>query len=186
VPRIDAVNKTAANAHARALLEGVEKKLGTIPNLLKTMANSPAALEAYLGFSGALAKGALPAKLREQIALVVGETNDCQYCLAAHAALGRMAGLSDEEIADSRRAASSDSKTEAALTFARKVVAERGRVDDADVDHLRRAGFDDGAIAELVANVALNLFTNYFNHVVDTEVDFPKAPALKTQPACAC
>lgn len=150
------------------------------------MANSPAVLEAYLGFSGALAKGALSARLREQIALAVGESNNCQYCLAAHTALGRMAGLSDEQIADSRRGSSPDRKTEAALAFATKVVSERGLVDDDDVAQLRAAGFDDGDIAEIVANVSLNIFTNYLNHIAETEIDFPKAAALQPGPACAC
>ncbi len=186
MPRLKALTKTDANEKARPLLDGVEKKLGMVPNLMATMANSPAVLEGYLGFTSALAKGSLPAKLREQIALVVGETNDCQYCLAAHAALGRMAGLSDEEIADSRRGSSPDRKTEAALTFARKVVAERGWVSDDDVAGLRTAGFDDGAIAEIVANVAVNIFTNYFNHVAGTKVDFPEVPALDAKPSCAC
>jgi len=180
------LSKTEAGNEAQPLLAAVEKKLGTVPNLMRTMANSPAVLEAYLGFSGTLAKGALGTKLREQIALAVGESNDCRYCLAAHTALGRMAGLNDEQIRDSRRGRSPDRKTEAALAFARKVVAERGSVSDADVDALRAAGFNDGDVAEIVANVALNLFTNYFNHVAGTEIDFPEAESLPCERACAC
>jgi uncharacterized peroxidase-related enzyme len=150
------------------------------------MANSPAVLDAYLGFSSALTGGELPAKLRESIALTVGEANGCQYCVSAHSALGSGAGLSDQEIADSRRGASTDLESAAALRFARKIVAERGRVSDEDVTALREAGFDDGGIAEIVANVAINLFTNYFNHVAETEIDFPEAKALDAEPACAC
>jgi len=186
MPRLKTPTRREVDGKTRALLEGVERKLGTIPNLMRTMANSPAVLEAYLGFSGALAKGTLSARLREQIALVVGEANRCEYCLAAHAALGRLAGLSDDEIADSRRAASTDPATQAALAFARKVVAERGRVNDDDVQGLGIAGFSDGDIAEIIANVALNLFTNYFNHIAETEVDFPRVEALEPAPACTC
>lgn len=186
MPRIKALNKSEASEKAQTLLEGVEKKLGKVPNLMGTMAHSPAVLESYLGFSAAVSKGALPAKLREQIALVVGESNNCEYCVAAHSALGRLAGLSNEEITDSRRGSSPDSKTESALSFARKIVKERGFVSDEDVTALRSAGYDDGAITEIVANVALNIFTNYFNHVAQTDVDFPRQPALKTEHSCAC
>lgn len=186
MPRLKALTNEQADGKARTLLEGVHKKLGTVPNILRTMAHSPAVLEAYLGFSGGLSKGSLSAKLREQIALAVGEANNCQYCLSAHSAMGRAAGLNDAEIAESRRGRSQDSRTAAVLSFARQVVAERGWVGDADVEKLRSAGLSDGEIAEVVANVALNLFTNYFNHVAGTEVDFPKVEKLEPAAACAC
>jgi len=186
MPRLKAVQTTDATGKARELLEGVEKRFGRAPNIMRTMANSPAVLEAYLAFNSALAKGALSAKLREQIALAVGESNQCKYCLAAHAALGKMAGLSEVEIADSRRGASSNGKTQAVLGFARKVVRERGWVGDDDVATLRSAGFDDGGIAEIVATVAVNIFTNYLNHVSETEVDFPEVSELQASAACAC
>lgn len=184
--RLKAVTNASADRKSRGLLEGVEMKLGMVPNIMRTMANSPATLEAYLAFSNAMATGSLSAKLREQIALVVGETNKCEYCLAAHAALGRRAGLNDDEVTASRRGESADQKTAAVLTFAGKVVAERGRVADEDIASLRTAGLSDGEIAEVVSNVALNLFTNYFNHVALTEVDFPRVPALNDSGACAC
>ncbi len=186
MPRLKALTTTEADPKAQPLLDGVEKKLRTVPNIMRTMANSPAVLEAYLGFTSALAKGALSAKLREQIALAVGEANGCQYCVAAHAALGRMAGLNDEEVANSRRGSSPDRKTHAALTFSRRVVRERGSVSDDDIASLRSVGFDDGGIAEIVANVAVNIFTNYFNHVAETVVDFPKVEALECTTPCAC
>lgn len=176
--RIKAIATQDATGKVRELLEGVQKKLGMTPNMMRTMAHSPAVLNAYLNFSGALAGGSLPARLREQIALVVGEANGCQYCLSAHSALGQMAGLSQEEILDSRRGESSESRSRAALRFASKLVSERGRVDDRELAQVRKAGFGDGEIAEIVANVALNLFTNYFNHVADPQVDFPAVVPL--------
>ncbi|GJM25919.1 MAG: alkyl hydroperoxide reductase AhpD [Phycisphaerae bacterium] len=185
MPRLNAIEPTEAGTKAKALLDGVQKKLGMTPNLMRTLANSPAVLEAYLGFSNSLGKSSLSPKLREQIALTVGEINRCQYCLAAHTALGKMAGLGDEEIADSRRGASPDRKTEAILRFARNVVTERGWVSDDDVVSARATGVDDGEIAEIVALVALNIFTNYFNHVAGTEVDFPQVEPAQS-PACAC
>lgn len=184
--RLMTLTNAKADSKARGLLEAVEKKLGTVPNIMRTMANSPAVLEAYLSFSNALAKGSLSAKLREQIALAVGEANQCEYCLAAHTALGRLAGLKDDEILESRRGASSDGQVAAALSFARQVVRERGSVSDGDIETLRAQGFSDGDIAEIVANVAVNIFTNYFNHVAQTEIDFPKAQALECASTCAC
>ena len=178
MPRIQPVNKDTADTATAELLGTVEKKLGTVPNIIATMANSAAVAKAYLGFSQSLSTGSLSARLREQIALVVGETNGCGYCLAAHTALGKRAGLTEVETCDARRAESSDGKERAALEFARRIVSDRGHLTDDDVSQVRQAGYTDGEVAEIVANVALNIFTNYFNHVAETEVDFPAAPEL--------
>jgi len=179
--RITLIAPETATGKAGELLAAVKSKLGLVPNLTRAMANSPAVLEGYLGLSGALAKGALPSQTREQISLTVGQANECEYCLAAHTTLGKMAGLSPEQIRTSRQGTSLDPKSDRVLRFARKVVDRRGLVSDADLDELRKFGLDDGAIAEIVANVALNIFTNYFNHVADTDIDFPKAEKLETQ-----
>ena len=181
--RIPTINAGSASAEQQQILTGVKSAMGLVPNLIATLAQSPAAAHAYLAFSGALAKGSLPAKLREQISLVVGEANHCDYCLAAHTLLGAKAGLTGEETLAARTAKAADAKTEAALAFAQKVVAERGSVTDADVAGLRTHGFTDGDITEIVANTALNIFTNYFNHVAGTVVDFPAAPKLA---GCSC
>lgn len=178
MPRIQPVNRDAADSATTQLLSSVEKKLGMVPNLITTMANSPAVSNAYLGFSQSLSTGSLPARLREQLSLVVGETNGCDYCVAAHTALGKGAGLSEGETCDARRAVSGDDKERAALEFARKIVTDRAIVSDGDIEKVREAGYTDGEIGEIVANVALNIFTNYFNHVAETEVDFPVAPEL--------
>ena len=170
--------KRDSNSKTQELLGAVEKKMGMVPNLISTMAHSPAVAQSYLGFSQTLAGGSLPASMRERISLVVGETNQCNYCVSAHSFLGSKAGLSEAEVLDARRGTASDEKTHAALEFARKIVKDRGHVSDEDVEDVRRAGYTDGEIAEIVANVALNIFTNYFNHVAGTEVDFPLAPSL--------
>jgi uncharacterized peroxidase-related enzyme len=178
MPRIKPINRHATDAATGRLLDSVHKKLGIVPNLIATMANSPAVANAYLGFSQTLSTGTLPARLREQLALVVGEANSCQYCVAAHTALGKGAGLSEGETCDARRAVAADDKERAALEFARTIVTDRGNVSDGDVHALHQAGYTDGEIGEIVANVALNIFTNYFNHVAGTEVDFPAVPEL--------
>lgn len=172
--RLAMVDPETATGQARQLLNQVHAKLGRTPNMMRAMAASPAVLEAYLAFSGALAGGQLTAKLREQIALTVAEANACQYCLSAHTAIGKMVGLGESDIESARQSAASDPKTEAALKLARAVALQRGRVGDDDVARARQAGYTDAEIAEIVAAVALNAFTNYFNLVGETEIDFPK------------
>jgi len=156
------------------MLEAVQSKLKMTPNMTRVMANSSAILEAYLSFSGALAGGSLPARLREEIALTVGEQNACQYCVSAHTAIGKLTGLTDTDIEQARDARSSSAKAAAALAFAQKVLARKGQVTDADFEAVRQAGFGEGEIAEIIAHVALNIFTNYFNLAAATDVDFPK------------
>ncbi|MDR4460299.1 MAG: carboxymuconolactone decarboxylase family protein [Nitrospirales bacterium] len=181
MPRLPAMNPNTATGQAQRLLNGVQSKLGFAPNIMRTMANSPSVLQGYLDFSGALSKGQLSSRFREQIALTVSEVNDCRYCLAAHSAIGRTVGLSEEAISDSRRGESPDAKEAAGLEFTRQVVSNRGQVTDGEVTKLRKAGFTDGEITEILANIALTLFTNYFNHVAGTEVDFPAASELEAR-----
>ena len=130
MPRIEPIDPDFAEPKTRSLLDGIQKKLGMTPNLLRTMARSPAALEAYLGFSGALSRGSLSPRLREQIALTVAGANHCGYCASAHTAIGRNLGLADAELTGNLRASSSDLKTRAALEFAQRIVTERGWVSD--------------------------------------------------------
>ena len=176
--RITPVNLQAAQGRARELLDAVKAKLGIVPNMTRLMAVSPRVLEAYLAFIGALGHGVLPARVREQLALDVGEANHCDYCVSAHSALGKRAGLTEQDVRDSRRGASADPKEDVLLRFARTVVEKRGVVAEADIAAVREAGYGDAEIAEVVAHVALNIFTNYFNNVAGTPIDFPKAPAL--------
>ena len=151
-----------------------------VPNLARTLANSPAALRGYLALGEALGGGALPASLRERIALTVSQANGCGYCVAAHCAIGGSVGLSDEELADARQSTSTDSRIEAALQFTKRLVENRGWVKDEELEQVRRAGYDDGNIAEIVGIVALKTFANYFNHVAETDVDFPAVPEMTT------
>jgi uncharacterized peroxidase-related enzyme len=164
----------AAPAASQPLLEAVRKQLGVVPNLFRLVARNPAALEGYLGLFGALAKGTLPAATRERIALAVAQVNGCDYCLSAHAYLGRnLAKLDDAEIAANRNGSSSDPKADAAVRFAAKVARERGQVAAADLAAVKAAGYDDPQIIEIVLHVALNTWTNYVNLVAATDIDFP-------------
>ena len=142
------------------------------------MANSPAMLSGYLALNAALDIGSLGGQLREQIALVVAEANGCNYCLAAHTALGKAAGLNRAEIASARRGAAADPRQTAALELAAALVEGNGRGADLELSRARAAGFTNGQIAEIVAEVALNILTNTFNTLVHTEIDFPAAEPL--------
>jgi uncharacterized peroxidase-related enzyme len=168
----------AAPAASQPLLEAVKKQLGTVPNLFRLVSTSPAALEGYLGLSGALAKGMLPAATRERIALAVAEINGCNYCLSAHTYLGKnLAKLDDAEIAANRAGASNDPKADAAVRFAAKVTRERGHVGEDDVRAVKLAGYSDAQVIEMVLHVALNTWTNYINEIAKTDIDFPAVAA---------
>ncbi|MCW7539767.1 peroxidase-related enzyme [Aquabacterium sp. A7-Y] len=176
--RIHLVDPALTSDPRAALLAPIQAAFGATPNMFRAVANSPAALKSMWGAFAALGNGVLPPKLGEQIAVAVADRNACEYCLAAHTALGRKAGASADEMAAAQQGESSDPKTAAALRFALKLVDERGQVGAADVQALREAGFDDERIVEILAHVALNLFTNYVNVAFAVPVDFP-AVALR-------
>jgi uncharacterized peroxidase-related enzyme len=172
--RVQLIDSANTTANRQALLEQVHKAFGATPNMFKAVANSPAALKSMWGSFGALGSGVLGAKLGEQIAVAIADKNRCEYCLAAHTVLGKGAGATAEEMSAAQAGQSADPKTAAALTFALKVVSNRAQVNNEDVAQLRSAGFDDEHIVEILAHVALNIFTNYVNVAFDVPVDFPK------------
>lgn len=171
--RVPLVSATETPAASRATLDSIHGAFGATPNMFRAVANSPAALQAMWGFFGALGGGSISAKLGEQIAVAVADRNACEYCLAAHTALGRKAGASAAEMSAAQAGDSADPATAAALRFALQLVEQRGQVGDADVASLRTAGFNDGQVVEILAHVALNLFTNYVNVAFAVPVDFP-------------
>ena len=180
------IQPQAVPAASQPLLDQIQQAFGATPNMFKAVSNSPAALQSMWGFFGALGKGTLGARLGEQLAVAIANANRCEYCLAAHTVLGQNAGATGADMAAAQVGRSDDPRTAAALAFALKVVGQRAQVDArgrlfrrlADVTNLRTAGFDDGQIVEIMAHVALNLFTNYINVALDVPVDFPRV-ALK-------
>lgn len=167
-----------APSASQPLLAAVKQQLGTVPNLMKVLAHSPSGLGAYLGLSAASAAGEFDAGLHERIALTVAEANGCEYCLAAHTYLGKhIAKLADDELAAARDADSEHGRIAALLRFTRAVVDTRGKVEDFDLTQFFAAGYGPAAVVEVVAQVALNVFTNYVNNVARTTVDFPPVPA---------
>ncbi|MCO5731485.1 carboxymuconolactone decarboxylase family protein [Rhizobium sp. SSA_523] len=171
--RVTLTDPANATGETAGPITEIRNAFGMVPNMFKAVAASPAALASMWGSFGALGGGRLGAKLGEQIAVAIADRNNCHYCLAAHTGLGRKAGATSEEMAEAQAGRSSDPRTAAALAFAVKLVDLRGHVSQADVDALRQHGFDDGEIVEILAHIALNLFTNYVNVALDVPVDFP-------------
>lgn len=174
--RIAPLDPNTATGRTRELLDAVKNKLGAVPNMMRSMAHAPAVLDAYLSFSGALSKGTLSGQIREAIALAVGQTNRCQYCVSAHTVLAAKAGLAPSDITAARSGESSDRRTAAAVKLALALVRNQGKPSDSDLAAARAAALSDGDIAEVIGAVALNIFTNYFNHVSDPPIDFPVVP----------
>ena len=171
--RIAPIDPAEADAASQEQLAGIQKALGRTPNIFTTAAASPAAFAALMQSRDALGHGRLRLKTREAIAVALAQYNECEYCLSAHTASSASAGLKPEDISAARRGTSPDARTDAAVKFALNVARNQGRVTDAELDTVRSAGYSDGEIIEIVANVVVNIFTNYLNNVAQTDVDFP-------------
>jgi len=174
---------TNPEGKAAELLDGVKAAMGSTPNIFTTFANAPAAMEGFLNLSGALSGGALDAKIRESLALVTAGFNGCDYCASAHTFLGDKAGMTQDELAANLQGQSADAKTQAALTFATKILETRGHPSASDLSDVHAAGFSDEEAIEILAHVALNTFTNYFNEAFAVENDFPAVSTSKMRQA---
>ena len=177
--RIQPVDPRSASGEAKQLLDAVQSQLGATPNFIRVLARSPKTLGGFLGLYGGVGGSSIDVATRERIALAVAESNACSYCVAAHTAIGRGAGLSHEEMRRNREGGSADARAAAAVAFARALNEHRGEVTAAEFDAVRRAGYDDAQIVEIIAIVALNLFTNLLGKSVQVDIDFPKVPLLK-------
>ncbi|WP_193213790.1 carboxymuconolactone decarboxylase family protein [Luteolibacter marinus] len=189
--RLNIVPTEGAPEEIATLYGAVKQKLGLVPNMVKALGNSRAALEGYLSLSGALSGGRLPAATREKIALRVAELNRCGYCLSAHTAIGGLLKIPASALTGARAGYSADAREQAILDLVEAIVETRGNVADAAYRAAVGAGLDEEAITEVAANVALNVFTNYFNRLAATEIDFPEVGPLETggecdDAACAC
>jgi uncharacterized peroxidase-related enzyme len=167
------IDRDTATGSVRTQLDQIHGAFGVTPNMFRAVANSPAALSHMWGAFGALSTGKIGARLGEAIAIAVANANNCEYCLAAHTLLGQKAGASADEMAAAQVGCSDDARTQAALTFALKVVRNRAAVSEADVAAVKAAGFDDEGLVEILSHVALNLYTNYINVALNVPVDFP-------------
>ena len=172
--RITVVNRSSANDEQKALLDAIRSQLGMLPNFLKVFANSPVALRAFLGLHGVANNGSLDARTRERIALALAQQNGCQYCVSAHTAIGRKAGLSGDEITAARSGSSADAGAAVAVKFARSLMDKKGEIDTAELLEVRDAGYTDADIVEIITHVGMNFLTNVLGKASRVEIDFPK------------
>lgn len=182
--RINVVQAGTASPEQQELLTAIRSSLGMVPNFLKVFANSPDALRAFLGLHQIANAGSLDAQTRERIALAVAQTNECEYCLSAHSAIGRKAGLSVDEIAANRAGGSLDDKAAAAVAFAQALVQNAGDVTTEELQAVRTAGYNDAEIVEIITHVGLNFLTNIVGKASRVDIDFPRV-SLKTAPRAA-
>lgn len=172
--RITVIDNDNANSEQRELLDAIQSQLGMVPNFLKVFANSPAALRAFLGLHGIASEGSLDAPTRERIALALAQQNACEYCVSAHTAMGRKAGLNSAEIEANRAGTSQDSKAAAAVKFAKTLAEHNGEVTTAEILEVRNAGYSESDIVEIITHVGLNVLSNIIGKASQVEIDFPK------------
>jgi uncharacterized peroxidase-related enzyme len=170
--RITPISLEHATDATRPLLEGVQKKIGFLPNVFKVLALAPAVLASYLQGSAALGKTSLSAKEKEAVFLATSQVNGCDYCLAAHTLFASKAGLTPQDILSARQG-----ELNAIATLARQVTESRGHLSTEQLAAARDAGIDDGKIIEVIAHVASQTLTNYLNNVALTDIDFPAIDA---------
>lgn len=178
MPRLEVIESDSAADDVKPIYADLESKMGKVINVFKGMGNSAAALNAYLAMSGALKEGQLLPDDREVIYLAVSEMNGCHYCVSAHTMISQKSGMSDQQILAARRWEAEDPKHKALLTFVKRVIETKGFVSDDELDAVKDVGYSDGQIAEAIAYIGLATYSNLFNHVFDTTLDFPEAPSL--------
>ena len=172
--RIKIIDHDNANGEQKVLLDAIQSQLGTVPNFLRVFANSPTALKAFLGLHGVANAGSLSPQTRERIALALAQQNSCEYCLSAHTAIGRKAGLTGDEIAANRAGSSEEAKAAVAVKLARSLSEHKGEITAAELIEARVAGYTDADIVEIITHVGMNLLTNILGKASRVDIDFPK------------
>jgi uncharacterized peroxidase-related enzyme len=172
--RINTVSNDIATEQQQALFDAIQQQLGIVPNFLRVFANSPDALQAFLGLHHIAGHGALGPETRERIALALAQQNECEYCLSAHTAIGRKVGLNSEEINSNRAGDSQDAKAAVAVKFARALVEHTGQVTTNEINELRDVGYGEAEIVEIITHVGMNLLTNILGKASRVDIDFPK------------
>lgn len=172
--RINTVTNQNASTEQAALFSAIQQQIGMVPNFLRVFANSPAALRAFLGLHGIASEGSLDLPTRERIALALAQQNACEYCLSAHTALGKHAGLNGAEMDANRTGTSQDAKAAVAVKLARSLAEHNGEITTAELIEARNAGYSDADIVEIITHVGMNLLTNILGKASRVEIDFPR------------
>lgn len=177
---LETLTPDQAPALSQEIFGAIKKNIGMLPNLYATIGNSGHALKATLAIGETLASGEFTDKEREVIALAVAQANDCDYCLAAHTAIGQSLGFTLEDTVAIRSGEAADDKLRTLATLSASITETRGFPGQEKIDAFFDAGYSQAALAELIVLVGLNTITNYTNHIAGTTVDFPAAPELAT------
>lgn len=172
--RIKVIENQDANPEQAELYAGITAALGMVPNFLKVLANSPVALRSFLGLHQIANAGSLDVQTRERIALALAEQSGCQYCVSAHTAIGRRTGLDNAEMEANRAGGSQDVRAASAVSFARALVEHKGEVTNEELEAVRKAGYSDADIVEIITHVGMNLLTNILGKASRVEIDFPR------------
>ena len=176
---LKALTTEQANAESKEIMNNIQQKLGRVPNLYATMANSSQLLGGYIAFEASLKSGSFSTKENEVIALSVSQSNGCNYCLAAHSALAKMAGFSEAEVINIRKGTADNPKLKALATLATEITNNKGKTSDDAVNNFFAQGYTHQSLAELIGMVAIRNITNYIYTNGNFEIDFPKATDLE-------
>ncbi len=178
MPRIQPIEMDEASGDVRQTLQDLERQLGTLPNVFKIMALSPAVLSGYLAASQAVSRSGISAQLREKIAVAAAGANECDYCASAHTHVGKRRGIEPEELGLNLVGQSNDPKDAAVLKFVQAVLTHKGELTDDELDSLRKTGLSDREVVELIFYIGLTTTANYLNKIAQTEIDFPLVSSL--------
>lgn len=181
MPRVPVHTIESAPEGSRDHLKQLEGKYGKVINIFGEMAHSPTVIDLFVSAEAAIRDNtSLDNATRQAIHLAVAAENDCRYCQSAYAGAAKAAGFDDEQtIAIREGRVDFDGKLAALLAVSREVAANKGHVDDATWQAAIDAGWSDVQILEGYADVVRTILTNYFNHLVGTDVDLPLAPGLE-------
>ncbi|HEY9534342.1 MAG TPA: carboxymuconolactone decarboxylase family protein [Mucilaginibacter sp.] len=161
----------------QVIFDNLKKAIGSVPNLYAVYAHSENALGTYLALSNA--KTSLKPKEKEVVNLVVSQVNGCEYCLAAHTAISKNQGFTDEQILEIRRASVTfDSKLDALAKLAKSITENKGHADEKLLENFYDTGYNEGALIDVVIAVGDKTITNYIYALTEVPVDFPTAPAI--------
>jgi len=181
--KLSVLIKDQASKESRLMFEAIEKTIGRLPNIYAVIGNSANALSSYLTFTEAQKTGTFNSKEREAIALAVSEENGCIYCQAAHTAIAKMNGFSEEETLQLRAGTHYDKKYSILTNLAKSIIVNRGKADEFLLNEFYEIGYDEKALVDLIALVIDKTFTNYIARLAKPEIDFPKAQILKLEAA---
>lgn len=179
------LSREQAHPAVQPIFDALNSKVGMVPNLYATIANSPTTLPAYLAFDEALGKGVFSAKERQAVFLIVSEVNECHYCQSAHTAIAKMNGFTEEQTLQLRAATIPDERLNALTTLAADIVKHRGHPSARALQTFKDVGFGPDALVELVALIGYKTIANYLHNITEFPIDFPVAKSLELSSANA-